>query len=235
MKKVIIAGVALFLSASPAENPERLEPDEAIYTSLYDRMLEISGRVESEELRARLRELGKKKIRVLFHCKDPCIISDNMGGVIEQFQRAAIAVRAGARTLIVVDGECPSSCAWFADLVRPKACITRRASFAFHKFREPQEWVVNGVSQVIPTNFTDPPHSSDIDSWVKKGGGYPRDGYLFMSYEEAKDFFEANIRKNAKLYKELHALIVEHAKETCRKKPDCGRCQLKDCRRIMEQ
>ncbi len=53
-----------------------------------------------------------------------------------------------------------------------------------------------------------------------------------MRYDDIKDFFETNTKKDTMLYKELHALIVEHAKETCRKVPLCERCPLKGCRRI---
>lgn len=56
-----------------------------------------------------------------------------------------------------------------------------------------------------------------------------------ISYDEAKKFFESRLKKDATLYKKLHALIVEHAKETCRKEPACDACPLKGCRRIMGQ
>ncbi len=53
-----------------------------------------------------------------------------------------------------------------------------------------------------------------------------------IKYDEAKKFFESRVKKDSKLYKELHALIVEHAKDTCRIKPLCEQCPLKACRRI---
>ncbi len=47
------------------------------------------------------------------------------------------------------------------------------------------------------------------------------------NYEELRELFEKNIEKNTDTYKEFHALIVEHAKQTCKKKPECGSCFLK--------
>jgi endonuclease III related protein len=43
-------------------------------------------------------------------------------------------------------------------------------------------------------------------------------------YEEWRKFFEENLPRDAQLYKEFHALIVEHAKRLCRKEPLCGEC-----------
>jgi endonuclease-3 related protein len=45
-------------------------------------------------------------------------------------------------------------------------------------------------------------------------------------YHEIKRFFETEAKRDAKLYKEFHALIVEHAKQTCRKVPNCTKCPL---------
>nr|WP_072515183.1 endonuclease III domain-containing protein [Ndongobacter massiliensis] len=45
-------------------------------------------------------------------------------------------------------------------------------------------------------------------------------------YMEIKRFCEAQIPKDAILYNRFHALIVENAKEHCRKKPLCDDCPL---------
>jgi endonuclease-3 related protein len=50
----------------------------------------------------------------------------------------------------------------------------------------------------------------------------------FNSYEEWRHFFEDNVPKDADVYKEFHALIVELAKECCRAKPMCSGCPLSD-------
>ena len=51
-----------------------------------------------------------------------------------------------------------------------------------------------------------------------------------LDYDEIKSLFENNLEKDVKLYKQYHALIVEHAKRYCRKKPLCKLCPLSnDC------
>lgn len=47
-----------------------------------------------------------------------------------------------------------------------------------------------------------------------------------FSYEQIRKAFEKNLPKNPELYKEYHALIVEHAKQYCTKKPKCKGCFL---------
>ncbi|MGW8181741.1 MAG: endonuclease [bacterium] len=49
-------------------------------------------------------------------------------------------------------------------------------------------------------------------------------------YSEAKQFFEAHLSAHVKFYQLFHALLVEHAKECCRKVPLCPKCVLQeDC------
>ncbi|SNZ09621.1 DNA-3-methyladenine glycosylase III [Persephonella hydrogeniphila] len=45
-----------------------------------------------------------------------------------------------------------------------------------------------------------------------------------ISYRELQSIIEANIPVDVNLYKEFHALIVEHGKVFCRKKPVCDKC-----------
>ncbi|MBU0461636.1 MAG: endonuclease III domain-containing protein [Nanoarchaeota archaeon] len=46
------------------------------------------------------------------------------------------------------------------------------------------------------------------------------------AYQELKDVFEKNLKKNIELFQEYHALIVEHAKRHCKKKPECKSCPI---------
>ncbi|EDP75307.1 endonuclease III domain-containing protein [Hydrogenivirga sp. 128-5-R1-1] len=46
------------------------------------------------------------------------------------------------------------------------------------------------------------------------------------SYEGLRRWFEDNLPKDIKLYKEFHALLDEHAKRFCRKKPACDKCPI---------
>ncbi len=45
-------------------------------------------------------------------------------------------------------------------------------------------------------------------------------------YAEAQRFFESRLPRDVDLYKEYHALLVEHAKTLCRPRPRCGECPL---------
>ncbi len=46
------------------------------------------------------------------------------------------------------------------------------------------------------------------------------------SYEEIRGLFEGALPRDVALYQEYHALVVEHAKRFCRKKPLCPECPL---------
>jgi endonuclease-3 related protein len=46
------------------------------------------------------------------------------------------------------------------------------------------------------------------------------------SYAQVKAYFENSLPKDVDVYNNFHALIVENAKERCRKKPSCGKCPL---------
>ena len=50
-------------------------------------------------------------------------------------------------------------------------------------------------------------------------------------YESTKSTFESQLPLDVALYKRFHALIVEHAKQTCKKVPQCEECVVReDCR-----
>lgn len=46
------------------------------------------------------------------------------------------------------------------------------------------------------------------------------------SYEEVRSLFMDRLPHDSKLFNEYHALIVEHCKRHCRKKPSCAGCPL---------
>lgn len=48
----------------------------------------------------------------------------------------------------------------------------------------------------------------------------------FKDYDEWQQFFHSSLRKDTQLFSEYHALLVNLAKEFCRKKPECGKCPL---------
>ncbi|MBI2676021.1 MAG: endonuclease III domain-containing protein [Candidatus Aenigmarchaeota archaeon] len=47
-----------------------------------------------------------------------------------------------------------------------------------------------------------------------------------LEYEKIRELFENAIEKDSGLFREYHALIVEHAKQTCGKEPLCRECCL---------
>jgi len=46
-------------------------------------------------------------------------------------------------------------------------------------------------------------------------------------YDDIKVLFERHLPKDLEVYKEYHALIVEHCKRFCRKKPLCDNCPIR--------
>lgn len=67
-----------------------------------------------------------------------------------------------------------------------------------------------------------------VDAYTKRI--FSRVGILEKNadYDEVQIVFEKNLPKDVNLFKEYHALIVEHGKRFCRKKPLCENCPLKD-------
>ncbi len=65
-----------------------------------------------------------------------------------------------------------------------------------------------------------------IDAYTKRivsrWGLIPED----ISYEKLQKFFMDNLRRDVNLYKEYHALLVEHAKSICTIDPLCEACKL---------
>ena len=71
-----------------------------------------------------------------------------------------------------------------------------------------------------------------IDAYTKRL--FSRLGFCkeAVSYHELQGLITKNLKQDLNLFKEFHALIVEHAKQHCRTKPICEGCPLgKICRR----
>jgi endonuclease-3 related protein len=45
-------------------------------------------------------------------------------------------------------------------------------------------------------------------------------------YERIRQYFESRLPRDPRIYKEFHALIVQMAKQHCRKEPVCGGCPM---------
>ncbi len=66
-----------------------------------------------------------------------------------------------------------------------------------------------------------------IDTYTKRI--FSRLGFFNepITYQELQNLFYMNLEKDVSLFKEYHALLVEHAKRHCKKKPVCLTCPLK--------
>lgn len=126
---------------------------------------------------------------VFGNCGRPCVVHTNNGGYIIDFELAADAL-ARSDTKLVIDGDCYSACAVAADLARTQTCITHRAAFHFHQASVRSVRSIAGKDVEVRSDFGDPPQSPPIDAWIKKRGGYPKDGFLTMRYAEAKKFWQ---------------------------------------------
>ncbi len=130
-------------------------------------------------------------------CGDRCVIRFSPGGEVRTFVTAAMAVRAGEKKLVIIDGPCISACAIFADVAREKVCITNRAQFGFHKGRHlASEQRSDGKRVFRELGRSDPPHSRDIARWVRRNGGFPDEGLLVMNSPQARQFWR-RCRSNA--------------------------------------
>lgn len=54
------------------------------------------------------------------------------------------------------------------------------------------------------------------------------------SYDELQRLFTDNLPKDAEMFNQYHALIVELGKDVCRKKPRCGACPVRKlCKKVL--
>lgn len=131
----------------------------------------------SGALHDRQSEHGHKfAVGFLQACGEPCVIRSNYGGVLADFRGLAEEVNA-RKQVILIDGDCVSACALFADLARANIRITLRARIWFHQ---------SSAEEI-------PPQSPDIISWVTSNGGFPtfESGHLtLMRFDQARRFWQ---------------------------------------------
>ena len=66
-----------------------------------------------------------------------------------------------------------------------------------------------------------------VDAYTRRL--FSRLGYIWMdkaAYDEVQRFFMDELPSESSLYNEFHALIVNHCKDICRKRPLCSSCEL---------
>lgn len=55
---------------------------------------------------------------------------------------------------------------------------------------------------------------------------FQRLGMGDLNYQQAQELASREIPRSGKAYREFHALVVEHSKKFCRKRPECSGCPL---------
>lgn len=141
--------------------------------------LVIQGRIVDDQHAEILKGVDDKSyhfaVGFLDACGSPCVIRENRGGSLRDFEMLAALVRV-RQALVIIDGPCVSACVLFADMARQYVQITRKASFHFHK---------DSIEE-------DPPHAPDIARWVNGHGGFPAfasNCLTQMPFAEARRFW----------------------------------------------
>ncbi len=128
----------------------------------------------------------------------PCIVNKNYGGEIHKFKSAGNKI-ARNKEQLVINGDCASACVIAAEIAKPRACITPKARFGFHKAFIFVETEANGEKVLTKTNLHDMPVSPKLAKWVNDRGGFPVDPLLWMSYAEAQKFWPSCMIENVPL------------------------------------
>lgn len=142
-----------------------------------------------------------------------------------------------------------------ADLIRPAGYFNLKAKRLLHLCRfladgDGLERLTDGDlrERLLSVHGIGPETADDILLYAYKRPVFVIDTYtrrLFsrldltrteIGYETLRGEFEQALGANAELYNEYHALIVRHAKETCRTRPACEQCCLRSlCPGLVKQ
>lgn len=114
-------------------------------------------------------------------CGDPCVIERNEGGLVLEFVQVHDLLVA-QRRMMVVDGECISSCSMLADLLRQSklVCVTPKAAFLVHRGVFGYQSAYRGFLSV----YLELPYSTEFQATVDRLGGAPK-GNKFVRIEGA--------------------------------------------------
>ncbi len=108
------------------------------------------------------------------------ISADQGGSVVKYAQRVSIARH--NKTQVKFKGKCQSACTMFLSLPKNQACISRGASFTFHRAfgasRDMNEW----ATQYMLKNYPD-----WVVRWINQNGGLSRK-LLQMNYSYASQY-----------------------------------------------
>ncbi|MBU2589842.1 MAG: endonuclease III domain-containing protein [Nanoarchaeota archaeon] len=131
-----------------------------------------------------------------------------------------------------------------ASLIKPSGYFNQKANrlkiIAMHLLRRPELLKEDNLREELLKIKGIGPETADsiilysaekpsfvIDAYTKRI--FSRLGFIDENskYDEIKAYFENNLEKDVKIFKEYHALIVEHAKRHCKTKPECKGCILR--------
>ena len=119
-------------------------------------------------------------------CKsDPCIIKFSPGGFVVKFEEAAQAIIEGARSRVIIDGDCYSACTLLLDRIENKGCLTVWARLYFHRgitssvrgyYIPPDGNIAKSTPLLSFKRFDVDYHMPSVTGWIKNIGGLPQDG-----------------------------------------------------------
>jgi hypothetical protein len=119
------------------------------------------------------------------HCGNPCVISDDGGGIIDT-NEAQGRLKAAGHVPVIVDGPCLSACTRFVDIDRANVCLTERALLGYHQWRKNND---DGTFDKGDMVYDTP----GLNAYIKARGGEPTpdSGHLLMlTYLEANQFYK---------------------------------------------
>ena len=122
-----------------------------------------------------------------------CKVVYSPGGFVHDYERAAKLVKR-RKIFIIIAGPCLSACAIFADLIRPRVCITDHALFGFHRVRfSLASRRTHRIVYVEIPKAGDPRgeqrQSKAVLAWVRQHGGFPVNGMTKMHAQVARRFW----------------------------------------------
>jgi hypothetical protein len=118
-------------------------------------------------------------------CGNPCVISDDAGGIVDTYEAQA-RLMAATNIPVIVDGPCMSACTIFVDIDRANICLTERALLGYHKsvYKKGDDDVFGDIEYSTP----------GLEDYIKSHGGLPDpdSGHLLMlNSHEAGQFYKA--------------------------------------------
>ena len=114
-------------------------------------------------------------------------IQHDMGGEIERYMRALMAIRDSGEKL-VIDGDCFSSCTLFTAMIPvERVCVTRRARLGFHAAKRADGSGRQVESRALTRAMLEL-YPSRIRDWLNRNGGL-RSQILILRGRTLRSFY----------------------------------------------